>query len=302
MPLRRTSVVLLVLVQALCLYAQDESAEPEPDPENPLRSDRIGKAWTRSQDEIDDACQDYLRQLQEAVREEMLENNLEEANRIAAEIRFLEWKLGSNPEGSDPKKMPDPPAREPEFDNDRAKRARKRVEKRIEAIYKEYVKALHRARRKAMRSFELELANTIQDEIKRIELKIGVPKRFKIDANDARWQETVEVHRGEIVTVYARGRWSYGPGIAPHGPHGNRGEWVKHQGRYPGELRGLVPGRLIGKLGNSMYAIGDKLTIKINRDDTLTFRMEDKFHNDNRGKMELAIVVCKEDDSIFLPD
>jgi hypothetical protein len=103
------------------------------------------------------------------------------------------------------------------------------------------------------------------------------------------WQSTgVRVHEGDLVSIRAKGTWSYTPDEY-HGPEGH--------GRYSSPsfypVPGVPGGALIGRIGmdGRLLYVGRGISWRAIGDGQVYLRIDDDILSDNEGFVEIQVTV-----------
>ena len=103
------------------------------------------------------------------------------------------------------------------------------------------------------------------------------------------WQSTgVRVHTGDLVSIRARGTWSYTPDEY-HGPEGHRR--YSAPGFYP--VPGIPGGALIGRIGTDgdLFYVGRGIRRRVVSSGQIYLRIDDDILSDNEGVVEIQVTV-----------
>jgi hypothetical protein len=103
------------------------------------------------------------------------------------------------------------------------------------------------------------------------------------------WQSAgLDVQKGDVITVQAKGEWQYSPFVGLHGPEG--GGRPVTVATYP--LRGEDGGVLLGRIGDGApFYVGRWTTVVATEAGRLYFRINDDLLGDNKGQLTLTIEV-----------
>lgn len=129
--------------------------------------------------------------------------------------------------------------------------------------------------------------------------KEPLTRNFYLDAKSD-WQDTgLHVEKGHILYFECRGSWAVAPinesrrwpdtGPEGHGKH--PGEQVHRKGDPKKELPGVPFGTLLGKVGVTVFLIGDLKEIKMPETGRLYLVINDYpfYRHDNRGGLNITI-------------
>lgn len=112
-----------------------------------------------------------------------------------------------------------------------------------------------------------------------------------IDATDS-WAPfiSVMIQPGDTVRIKASGKWRIGKSWPFHGPEGSD---KKTFFVYPRPLKKQKLGRLVGKIGGTLYDVGSSAEFIASESGLLEFQINDKKLKDNEGECSISVAVFR---------
>jgi hypothetical protein len=166
------------------------------------------------------------------------------------------------------------------------RKAEQEYQRAAVAAKRELIAELEQAKAQAMAANQLDEANAIQgaiDEARRgLDSVLGKaqPQTFSIDATKD-WQPTIEVNKGQTVTIRARGTWTHFASVRePYDANG-----------WPDPRNNNRRGALFGRIGTQEFPVGKSARFTAPADGLLELRMNDNDHHDNAGTLAVIIEV-----------